>query len=190
MKAVKYLIVVMVGLLASSMPAYADEDKSTMDKLQTALQQAGDKVEEIAKSLRDYDWKGTLQDTYYVGPAFVTGATFNGNQRATVVKPGEEIQCEISVNVNPDRAKDVKYQGLIFGFKDEAPQAVVKMNMSKEMAYKEKFTLKAPKESGIYQVRFRPIDAESKADPLKQWIDSEGNQPGMKATIGIIVVKS
>jgi hypothetical protein len=165
--------------------AYADE--STMDKLKEALQQSGEKIQEIAKSIQDYDWKGTVEDAVYVGPAFVTGATFNGQSRFAVVKPDEAISCEITVDVDENRMKDLKFRGLLFGIKDVGPQALISIEAGKKT---EKFTLKAPSETGVYQVRFRPVVSLNMNNAQNDWVDAEKNQPSLKSTVGIIIVKS
>ncbi len=177
MKMVKF--VVAFALLASSQ-AYSDE--SSLDKLKAALDKAGDKVDEMTKALQDYDWKGAYNNATTFGPISFSDVTLNGHTRAAAVMPGEKIACSASIFVDQEKMKNLKVKKVIVGIKDVGPEASFGISSNQEQ--KETFTLTAPKEPGLYQIRYRPVVSGS-----EEWLDTEGNPPGFTHTIAMIWVK-
>lgn len=179
MKLLPYFLSAMIGF---SSVAFSAEDESTLDQLKAALEKAGDKIEEMTKALEEYDWKGAYQDATSFGPISLSDTTINGHSRAKVVAPGEKLSCETTVWVNKDKMKDLKLQRILVGIKDLGPQTSFGIPSDKEK--KETFTLTAPTEPGLYQIRFRPVVGSN-----DQWLDAEGKQPNFTYTIGVIWVK-
>ncbi|MBS0635638.1 MAG: hypothetical protein JSR37_09265 [Verrucomicrobia bacterium] len=177
MKNIKLLLAL---LCATSTCAYAEE--SSVDQLKAALEKAEDKIEEMAKALQEYDWKGAYDKATTFGPVSLSDVTVNGNTRAAIVEPGQEIKCTATVHVDQEKMKNLKLKRVVVGINDVGPQTSFSISSNKEQ--NETFTLTAPKEPGLYQVRYRPVINDS-----SEWLDPEGKAPGFTYTIAMIWVK-
>ncbi|HLB59480.1 MAG TPA: hypothetical protein VJL87_05290, partial [Bdellovibrionota bacterium] len=105
-------------------------------------------------------------------------------------KPGEKIEAEVQCSLDAEQCSVFGVYRIVVGIKGEGAQAVIG-NESGLVAGKtvEKFTLIAPEKAGMYQIRFRSVEAFLKKTALDAWKDEEGNEPDGKTTIGIIFVK-
>ncbi len=177
MKLIKYVLA--FALTASSF-AYTDE--SSLDKLKAALDKAGDKVEEMTKALQDYDWKGAYHNATTFGPVSFSDVTVNGQTRAAAVQPGEKIAFTATVSIDQEKMKNLKLKKVLVGIKDARPEASFSISGNPEQ--KETFTLTAPQEPGLYQIRYRPVVSGN-----DEWLDAEGNPPSFTHTIAMIWVK-
>jgi hypothetical protein len=201
----KSFIILTVALLAvgSSNLAFAKSTESKIkeaidtaaDKLKSGVEKAGDKIEDVQNYFQNYDWKGVIQEKAAVGPATVTDIKLNGYHRAVIVKPGERIEGELKVLLDKDQIKDIKYHRLVIGLKDAGAQTAFGVGggfgyLVGDREHKESFTLIAPTEPGLYQVRFRPVECLTEHEALKKWNDDKGNQPDGKSTIGFVLVRS
>ncbi len=162
------------------------------DALKKGVDKCGDKMEDIQQYLHNHDFKGVIKDYVSSGPATVFGVTLNGHKRAIVVKPGERIEGTLKYKLDTDRCKDIKYHRLLLGFKDVGPQTTVGVGIG-FLADKENegnFTLIAPQKPGVYQIRFRSVENYTETEAVKHWKDEHGNEPSLRKTVGIVVVKS
>jgi hypothetical protein len=205
LKAVKSFAILAVALftLASSNVAYAKSSESKIkeaidnasEKLKAGVEKCGDKIEDVQNYFHNYDWKGVIQEKATFGSATVTGMKFNGHHRAVVVKPGERIEGELKVVLDPNQIKDIKYHRLVIGFKDVGAQTAFGVGggfgyLVSDKEHKEEFTLIAPAQPGLYQVRFRAVESLTETEALKKWTDDNGSQPDGTATIGFVWVKA
>jgi hypothetical protein len=190
----------LVSVLGVTMPqtgwakSAGDTVKGWIEDSATALQKGVDKLgndfEAIQDHLEHYSWKGIIEDTATSGPVTLKHLELNDHSRAVVVKPGERIEAEVKCNLDPDQCSIFGLYRIVVGIKGEGPQAVIG-NEAGLVAGKtrEQFVLIAPSKPGMYQIRFRPVDAVFKSTALNAWKDSEGNEPDAKTTIGVIIVK-
>jgi len=160
------------------------------EALQKGVDQLGDDCRAIQDYLNNYHWKGLIQDKAASGPATLKYLELNQHSRAVIVKPGEKIEAEVKCDYDTEKCSVFGIYRIVVGIKGEGPQTVIG-NESGLIAGKtiEKFTLIAPEKKGIYQVRFRSVDALFKTTALNAWEDENGNEPDGTTTIGIIVVK-
>lgn len=193
--------IMILGMFTAILPsaAFAADSKTdefidkASEQLKEALKKCGDKIDETQKYLQEYDWKGLIPKPHS-GAASITDATFNGKRVACVVKPGERIEGEVAVTLDPEAIKDMKYHRLVIGFNGIGAQTSFGVGagvgyLVTDTAHNEKFTLIAPKEPGLYQVRFRPVAKTTDAEALTMWKDEQGNAPSASSTIGFIWVK-
>ncbi len=160
------------------------------EALKKGVDALGDDFNAIQDYLDHYHWKGIIQDKATSGPATLKHLELNENSRAIVVKPGEKIEAEIKCILDAKQCSTFGFYRIVVGIKGEGPQAVIGNELGLAAGRtREKFTLTAPNEPGMYQIRFRPVDALFEATALDAWKDEEGNEPDGKTTIGIIIVK-
>lgn len=162
------------------------------DALKGGVDKCGDKIEDIQQYLQSHDFKGVIKDHVSSGPATVSAVTLNGHKRAIVVKPGERIEGKLKYKLDKDRCKDIQYHRILLGLKDVGPQTTVGIGIGflADKENEETFTLIAPEKPGVYQIRFRSVENYTETEALKHWKDEHGNEPSVKKTVGIVVVKS
>jgi len=171
-----------------------DEVKGWIEDGSEALKKGVDKLSDdftaIQKYLDNYHWKGLIEKKATSGPATLKHLKLNGYDRAVIVKPGEEIEAEVKCDFDSKECSVFGLYRIVVGLKGEDAQAVIG-NESGIVAGKseEKFTLKAPDKAGMYQIRFRTVDALFKDKALNSWKDEQGDEPDGKTTIGVIIVK-
>jgi hypothetical protein len=160
------------------------------EALNKGVDKLGDDFSAIQDYLNNYHWKGLIQDKATSGPATLKHLELNEHSRAVIVKPGEKIEAEVKCNLDSEKCSIFGVYRIVVGLNGEGAQAVIG-NESGLIAGKtiEKFTLTAPEKAGMYQIRFRSVDALFKATALKAWEDENGNEPDGKTTIGVIIVK-
>ncbi len=158
--------------------------------LKRGVDKLGHDFNSIQDYLNNYHWKGLIQDKAASGPVTLKRLELNEHPRAVVVRPGEKIEAEVKCIFDSDKCSVFKVYRIVVGLKGEGGQAVIG-NESGITAGKtiENFTLTAPEKPGMYQVRFRAVDAVFKTTAFNAWEDENGNEPDGTTTIGIIFVK-
>ena len=164
--------------------------EESSEALKKGVDELGNDFNAIQDYLNHYHWKGVLEDTATSGVATLKHLELNDHSRAVIVKPGEKIDAEVKCILDSEQCSIFGLYRIVIGIKGEGPQTVIG-NESGLIAgtSREKFTLKAPDKPGVYQIRFRPVDAFFQSAALNAWRDKEGNEPDGTTTIGIIVVK-
>lgn len=161
------------------------------EAIKKGVDDLGDDFNAIQDYLDHYHWKGIIEDKATSGPATLEHLELNEHSRAIVVQPGEKIEAEVKCSLDVEQCSIFGLYRIVVGIKGEGPQAVIGNEFGGLGAGKtrEQFTLTAPDKPGMYQIRFRPVDAFFKETALNAWKDEEGNEPDGKTTIGIIFVK-
>lgn len=161
-----------------------------LEALKKGIDKLGNDLNAIQDYLNDYAWKGLIQDKATAGPVTLKHLELNDYSRAVVVKRGEKIEAEVKCYIDPEQCSLFSLYRIVVGLKGEGPQATIGNEMGLVAGKsREKFTLKAPERPGVYQIRFRPVTTCFKSRAFEGWKDDEGNEPGAKTTIGIIIVK-
>ncbi len=190
----------LVALLAVTYPstgwAKSTEDKvkdwidDSVEALKGGLDKLGDDFKAVQDYLDNYHWKGVIEEKATSGPVTLKHLELNKHSRAVIVEPGEKIEAEVECDLDAKQSSIFGVYRVVIGIKGEGPQVVLGNALGLASGEsREKFTLIAPDKSGVYQVRFRPVDALFKGTALDAWKDKEGNEPDGKTTIGIIFVK-
>lgn len=160
------------------------------DFLKKGVESVGENIESLQSYLDNYHWKGILQDEAVVGPATLRHLELNGHKRAVAVRPGERIEGIVQCTLDSSKCSSLSFYRIVLGIKGKGPQVAIGNELgavAKESL--ERFSLVAPNERGIYQLRFRVVESLFESSALDAWVDHEGNEPDGTATIGIIVVK-
>lgn len=162
----------------------------TTDALKKGIDSVGENIDAIQNYLDHYSWQDVIDEQATSGPATLKHLKLNGHPRAIVVGRGEKIDAEVRCNIDSDKCTSLGVYRVVVGLRGDGPQAIV----GNETGFlagktKEKFTLTAPYRPGIYQIQFRTVETVSKQNALDAWLDELGEEPGPRATIGVLVVK-
>jgi hypothetical protein len=181
--------------LSHDLSAGKHEVKETIqqgaDLFKKGVDKCGDKVDDLKEYVRTYNYKELIQERAVSGPATITHVEFNDYPLAVVARPGERIDGKLHYYLDKDQCKDLKYHRLLIGIHEDGPQTAVGIGLGylADQENKERFTLHAPKQPGVYQVRFRSVENFTEGEAKKHWLDAEGQAPSAMQTIGVIVVK-
>jgi hypothetical protein len=165
--------------------------EKSSDDLKKDIDKLGDNFEEIQNYLKNYSWKGLIQDQASSGAETLSQLKLNHQGKAIVVRPGETIQGEVVCSLNSEKAHNLNVYRVVIGLYKEGPQTTIGTALGiRGGSSKEEFSLTAPMKPGIYQIRFRTADNFLESKALDAWVDKKGNEPDASTTIGIIYVKS
>ncbi len=186
-------------LVLSSNLAWAKSSESKIknaidgaaESLKKGVEKCGDKIEDIQDYLYHYDWKGLFHVKTTSGITTVSEVRLNGHPRVIVVKPGERIKGHLKYTLDKKRCKDLKYHRILLGIKGEGAQTTIGTGVGiiADKESKDNFVLIAPKEPGLYQVRFKSVENYTESEALKKWYNEDGKEPSGNKTIGFIYVK-
>jgi hypothetical protein len=138
-----------------------------------------------------YPWKGIIQHEATSGVVTLSDLQLNKSGRVIMVKPGERIEGEVLCTFNRKECSKFAFYRIIIGINGIGPQTSVYNGfcLLKEKS-SESFSFSAPEKDGVYQIRFRLVDAFSENTAFEKWKDAQGEDPGAGTTIGVIIVKS
>jgi hypothetical protein len=163
---------------------------SSSEKLKGAVDKIGDNLVDIQNYLDNYDGKGLIQDEASSGAASLKHLQLNGHSRAVVVRPGERVEGVVQCNLDRNKCSALGLYRVVIGISGKGGQTTIGNDLGIAVGESlEKFSLIAPQEAGIYQIRFRVVDKLFEGDALKAWVDKKGNEPDGSTTIGLIIVK-
>ena len=170
------------------------EVKDAIDHAAKTLKEEVDKLGENKDALQDYlshyDWKGMIQDHASSGPATLKHLKMNGHSKIVVVGPGEKIEGGVVCVLDRDACSPLSFYRVVLGIKGEEAQTTIGNELGIVAGESlETFSLHAPKNPGLYQVRFRLVEGFRKGKALESWIDEEGKEPDASTTIGVIFVR-
>ena len=160
----------------------ADHLKKDVDKVK------GD-YEAVQKHLDKYKWKGIIEDRATSGVATLAHLKLNGHSKAAVVHPGDKVECEVQAFLDREKCSALSLYRVVIGLKGVGPQTTICNYLGSVAGDSiEKFTLTAPLEPGVYEVRFRVVESFTETEARNSWT-VEGNEPDNTTTIGAIIVK-
>lgn len=144
-----------------------------------------------AKSLPDYfkefPWLGLIADEVTYGPVTISHFNINQNKKVAIVGPGEKVYGSLRYKIDSDKA-DFSLCHLVIGIEGVGAQDCIAHTFNLwDSKGKGKFTLVAPKEPGVYQVRFLFFEGITCSKARDSW--DKGEDPSAAATLGVIIVK-
>jgi hypothetical protein len=148
---------------------------------------------EAKKKLNDYfqefPWIGLVADKLNYGPITIRDVNIHDGDKLALVAPGEKLNGTLKYKINSKHLEALHRYHLVIGIKEEGAQDCVTHNLglwsSKGTG---KFTLKAPKKAGVYQVRILFTEGLTCEGAREAW-NTEKGQPSAAATIGVIIVE-
>lgn len=154
-----------------------------------ALTQVVQALEDPVHYLANYPWLGLLMDEVTYGPITVSNVRFNNGSRLAVVKPGEEVHGSLRYRVDSTNQTMFNRYHLAVGLKGIGAQDCVTHTYGIwDSKGKGDFTLNAPLQPGVYEVRIFYQDAPTCEEARSVWNDAIGD-PSSFATIGVIIVE-
>ncbi|MGH2611517.1 MAG: hypothetical protein ACRDFB_00535 [Rhabdochlamydiaceae bacterium] len=171
-----------------------DKIKKGIENVSVFLKKEVDKVtgdiEAVQEYFDHYSWKGIIQDHTTSGVATLEQLKLNGHPKAVVVYPGAKIEGEVQCSLDSKQCSKLAYYRVVLGIKGLGPQESICNDLGAVVGKSvEKFTMTAPENKGIYEIRFRVVDSFSESSAFEAWADDEGQEPDATTTIGIIIVK-
>ena len=108
-----------------------------------------------------------------------------------MVRPGERIKGIVQCQVDRDQCSALSLYRIVVGIQGKGPQITIGNELGMTAGESlEQFDLIAPAEPGIYQVRFKLVEALFEQTAFEKWLDENGHEPDATTTIGVIVVKA
>lgn len=159
------------------------------DSLKGAVDQLGNNLVAIQDYLDNYHWKGLIQDEASSNAATLKHLQLNGHPKAVVVKPGERIEGVVLCTLDREKCTSLGLYRVLLGFKGQGAQTTIGNEFGIVAGESlEKFALIAPKQPGIYEIRFRLVEAYFESNALNYWTDDNGNEPDGTTTVGVVLV--
>lgn len=171
-----------------------DKVKEAIDRVSDALKkgvdECGNDLRAVQNYLDNYQWKGVIEDSASAGPATLSQVTLNGRPKAIAVQRGERIHGHLHCFLDPEKAETMTYYRVLIGFSGKGGQTTLYNRFGMGAGGSdEDFSLIAPQEPGLYEIRFRVVEKFTEGEAIKQWVDLNGNEPDARTTIGFVVVK-
>jgi hypothetical protein len=161
------------------------------EALKKGVDEVGNDISAIQNYLDNYHWKGVIQEKAQSGAVSLKHLEMNGHSKAVVVKPGERIEGVIQCDLDREQCSPLHLYRVVLGIKGQGAQTTIGNELGVVAGKStERFTLIAPSEPGMYQIRFRLVESLLQSTALNDWVDDKGNEPDGTTTIGIIFVKS
>lgn len=179
-----------IGQAKSTESKAKDRIDEAAEALKKGVDELGNDFDKIQHYLNNYHWKGLIQDKATSGPITLKHLELNDHSKSIIAHPGEKIEAEVKCIFNADHTSVFDLYRVVIGLKGEGPQAIIgsQSGISSGKS-REKFTLLAPYTPGVYEIRFRPVDALLKSTAMDGWRDEKGQEPDATTTIGVIIVK-
>lgn len=139
--------------------------------------------------VHQYPWLGLVMDEVTYGPITVSDVHINKGGQLAIVKPGEILHGTLRYAVDSTEQEAFHRYHLVVGIKGLGAQDCVTHTYGIwDSKGRGKFTLKAPLEPGLYEVRFFYQEAPTCEEARSVWKDEIG-EPSNFATIGAIIVE-
>lgn len=146
-------------------------------------------VKPVAEYLPTFPWIGLIMNEVTYGPITVSNVHINHGDKLAVVKPGEVLHGSLRYRVNSSNQHLFHRYHLVVGIKNLGAQDCVTHTYGVwDSSGKGTFTLKAPLEPGVYEVRFLYQEAPTCEEARSVW-NADMGEPSSYATIGVIVVE-
>lgn len=156
-------------------------------ELEFKFRQAKADVEAIREYLDRDQNMAILSDEVTTGPVTVTQMQFNDSKKALIVKASDEVISSCEVNLDEAKCKTGASYFVVFGIKDKGPQ--IALGPIDGGASSINFSFTAPDKIGVYQIRFRVVEAKTEEEALFGWFNEAGNEPAANSTLALLIVR-
>lgn len=139
--------------------------------------------------LSQYPWLGLIMDELTYGPITISDVHLNKGCPLAIVKPGDIVHGDLRYRVDSTDQEAFHRYHLCVGLAGIGAQDCVTHTWGIwDSKGKGRFTLKAPLEPGVYEVRFVYHEAPTCEEARSIWNNAIG-EPSSFATIGAILVE-
>lgn len=137
---------------------------------------------------QQYPWLGLIMDEVTYGPITLWDIHLNKGSPLAIVKPGDVVHGRLKYRVDSTDQEAFHRYHLVVGLKGFGAQDCVTHTWGIwDSSGRGDFTLKAPLEPGVYEIRFVYHEAPTCEEARSVW-NSESGEPSSFATIGAIIV--
>jgi hypothetical protein len=147
-------------------------------------------MDKINNLINSFPYIGLVTKEVTYGPITLRDFNLENDGRVVFADPGELINGTVKYKINSDKIESWNMHHIIVGIKDQDyPESQVCITHSLgawDKKGKAHFSLKAPQEKGVYEVRFNYQSVLSCESAITLW---KQDTPASKATVGIIVVE-
>lgn len=139
--------------------------------------------------LQQYPWLGLVLDELTYGPITVRDVHLNRGSQLAIVKPGEVVHGQLRYKIDTSDQTAFRRYHLVVGLSGIGAQDCITHTWALwDSSGKGRFTLKAPLEPGLYEIRFTYHEAPTCEEARSIWNNQMGD-PSSFATIGAILVE-
>lgn len=139
--------------------------------------------------ISNYPWLGLIMDEVTYGPITVSHVHLNKGSQLAIVKAGEVVHGTLQYRVDSTDQEAFHRYHLVVGLKNVGAQDCVTHTYGIwDSSGKGNFTLKAPLEPGLYEIRFFYQEAPTCEEARSVW-NTDIGEPSSFATIGAIIVE-
>lgn len=153
----------------------------------TSLHSAESPKDRINEWITSCPYIGLVAKEVTYGPITLKHLDLEDNGRMVIAEPGEKISGTVRYRVNSDQLDSWHLQHILIGIKGQDNPTCITHSMGAwDKKGKSHFTLQAPLEKGVYEIRFDYHNALLCKDAAEAW---SADSPSAKATVGIIIVE-
>ena len=139
--------------------------------------------------VQQYPWLGLIMDHLTYGNITISDVRLNKGRALAIVKPGEVIHGKLRYSVDATDQSAFHRYHLVIGLKGIGAQDCVTHTWGLWDTHgKGSFSLKAPLEPGVYEIRFVYHESPTCEEARTIWNSTNG-EPSSFATIGAIIVE-
>lgn len=187
-----FLTILSILVFNSGWAKHSEDTKDWFDnaakEIEKVIHKLGEETSAVQNYLNNYSWKGIIQDKASSGPATLKHLSMNGESRVLAIKPGEKIEGEVVCNMDKEKCSPLSLYRVAIGIKGLGAQTTIGNELGLIAGESvEKFSFHAPQNRGLYQIRFKVVEALLEKSALDTWTYDQG-EPDASTTIGIIFV--
>jgi hypothetical protein len=158
--------------------------------LEGELKQLGNNPNVIQQALRKHNYEKWFSHAVSYGPATLSHLKLGSSGKAVaIVKPGETVEGEVECAFDRKQCSPLSLYRVVLGIKDRGGQTTVFNHFGLRAGHEtDHFSLKAPREKGVYQVGFKVVEAAREGTAIQAWDDSNEYNDREPAVIGLLIV--
>lgn len=142
--------------------------------------------DKISKWIKSSPWIGLIAKEVTFGPVTLKNLNLDGKGRLVFAKPGEEIKAVVKYKVNAEGLDSWGLHHIIVGIMNQDATCITHSLGIWDKKGETSFMIQAPKEKGLYEVRFDYQEALFCGEAIETW---QKDSPSAQATVGIIIVE-
>lgn len=137
----------------------------------------------------DFPWIGLVSNEITYGPITVSNVHLNKGGKVALVKPNDKIKGNLHYKIDAKSLNSFHLYHLVVGIKKIGAQDCISHSFGIwNSKGKGNFTLQAPSEPGVYEVRFSYFEGATCQSARKAW-NEEASDPSSAATIAVVIVE-
>lgn len=172
--------VVIYGLtsLMTILPIYGDVSESLTEEIKRDIKKYTNEMPAIGMIMDKVEYDGVTLSNF----------RFQNGKKYIICSPNDSVTAHVEYEIDSDKLATFHLHHFIYGLDPSGPQG----DLFKTLGFRDstgdaEFTLKAPKEKGLYQVRFCHGEGVTYEKAKDAWL-KKGNPPE-KTIMGVVLVR-